>query len=361
MSAYSTKLAEAFSAKVLKELYARSVFDDLVNRDYEGDISQAGSVCNILSFAKLQEKDYNGSNLAPDDLNESNAQLTITKQKSFYFKVRTIDKFKSYIKNPESIVKEQTFLERKKNVDAFVLGYYAKAAAGQWIGTNYTTGTVTVDASGNVTGSGTTFTSSMVGKPFQATGQTAWYRIATFVSTTSITIQDDLDDVASQYTGGAIAGGTAYTIQANTPVAITGSNIKSKLIAIKTMFDNAEVPEDQRMVFLPPTISQWILQATDIVLNVPAAYENLVVKGFITELLGMKIFETPRVQGDNTNGYHIIGAQKNWLTFADKILEADVEEQLIGNFGAAYKDLYVYGAKVADNRRKFGVHMLATG
>jgi hypothetical protein len=31
-----------------------------------------------------------------------------------------------------------------------------------------------------------------------------------------------------------------------------------------------------------------------------------------------------------------------------------MEEDLIGNFGSAYKDLFVYGAKVADERRKFG-------
>ncbi len=33
-----------------------------------------------------------------------------------------------------------------------------------------------------------------------------------------------------------------------------------------------------------------------------------------------------------------------------------MEEDLIGNFGSAYKDLFVYGAKVADERRKFGAH-----
>ena len=145
-SAYATKLAEAFSAKVSREMYANSLFDTLVNRDYEGEIVGVGSLLNILSFSKLVEKDYSGANLSVDSLNESNGQLVIDKQKSFYFKVNTIDKFKSYIKDPKSTITEQAFNERKKNIDIYVLGKYAQVAAGQRVGTDYTTGTVNLDA-----------------------------------------------------------------------------------------------------------------------------------------------------------------------------------------------------------------------
>jgi hypothetical protein len=71
-------------------------------------------------------------------------------------------------------------------------------------------------------------------------------------------------------------------------------------------------------------------------LNVPAAYESLVVKGFMTELLGSKIIKSPRVAGDNTDGYHCIAANRNWLTFADKVLQVGIEEDQIGNFGSAF-------------------------
>jgi len=53
-SAYATKLAEAFSAKVSKEMYAASLFDTIVNRDYQGDIVGVGSILNILSFSKAR-------------------------------------------------------------------------------------------------------------------------------------------------------------------------------------------------------------------------------------------------------------------------------------------------------------------
>src|ERR1035438_1833110 len=94
----STKLAEAFSQKVIKVLYENAPIEEVINRDYEGEVESGNSIVNILTLARLSEKDYNGSNLSADDLNEVNGQLRITQQKSFYWKVKTLSKFLSYIK-----------------------------------------------------------------------------------------------------------------------------------------------------------------------------------------------------------------------------------------------------------------------
>ncbi len=360
-SPFATKLAEGFSAKVMKEMYARSVYDLITNRDYEGDVNAVGSKVNILSFSRLSEQDYTGSNLTASALQEINGQLTLSKQKSFYWRENTIDKWKSYIKEPKPVIIEQLAQERRKNIDNFILGFYPNIAAGQRTGTDYTTGTVTIDVSGNVTGSGTTFTASMVGKGFKATGHSKWYRVITFTSATAIVIQNDTYDDAAAYDGGVINAGATYTIQANTPIAITAGNIMAKIIALQVALDNAEVPEEDRFLLLHPTIAQYIPQGTNISLSVPAAFEALVQKGFLTELLGFKVIKTPRIQGDNVNGFHCIAANRNWLTFADKVLQVGMEEDLIGNFGAAFKDLYVYGAKVTDNRLKFATELFCTG
>jgi len=360
-SPFATKLAEAFSAKVMKEMYAMSVYDLITNRDYEGDVNAVGSIVNILAVARISEQVYTGANLNPASIQEVNGQLKLSIQKSFYWKENTIDKWKSYIKEPKPVIVEQLAQERKKNVDAYILGFYPNIAAGNRVGTDYTTGTVSIDVSGNVTGSGTTFTSAMVGKGFKATGNTKWYRVASYVSATSIVIQLDVnDDTVTTYDGGVITSAT-YTVQANTAVAITGSNIMAKIISLAVILDNQEVPAEDRFLVLHPTIAQYIPQGTGIALNVPAAYEDLVVKGFMTELLGFKIIKSPRILGDNTNGYHCIAANRNWLTFADKVLEAGIEEDQIGNFGSAFKDLYVYGAKVTDNRLKFAAELYCTG
>jgi hypothetical protein len=353
-SAYATTVAQGFSTKVLREMYARSIFDFIVNRDYEGEISAVGSKLNILSFAKLSEKTYSGANLTADDLTEVNSVLTIDQWKSFYFKEKTIDKFKSAIKEPKGTILEQAANERRKNLDTFVLGFYGKVAAGNRVGTDYTTGTVTVDVTtGVVTGSGTTFTSAMVGRGFKATGHTKWYRVKTYTSATAIVIENDSDDETSAYDGGAIAGGTAYTIEANTKFQLTAANVLQYMLALKQKLDDQEVPDEDRWLVVSPVIGGLIPRGTNINIAVPAVYDELIKRGFITEIAGFKVFQSTRLTGDNTNGYRVLAGHPAWLTFADKQLEAGMEEDLIGNFGMAYKDLYVYGAKVADNRRKF--------
>lgn len=66
----------------------------------------------------------------------------------------------------------------------------------------YETGTVTVtNGSKTVTGSGTTFTSAMVGRKIRVSSATSYYRISAFVSATEITLQNAYQgDTASAQT-----------------------------------------------------------------------------------------------------------------------------------------------------------------
>lgn len=357
MSAYATKVAEGFSQRLLLEMYERSLTDAIVNRDYEGEINDVGSTLNILNFDRISEKDYTGANLTVDDLYENNAQLVIDQQKSFYWREKTIDKWKSYIKNPNPTVMKQKADERNKNMDEYVLGLYGDVWAGNRVGTDYTTGTVTIDASGNVTGAGTTFTSAMVGRGFKADGHTTWYRVKTFTNATTIVIEDDLDDVSSTYSGGAIDAGSSYTIQAASTVQVTTSNLVQKVAQLKQRLDLAEsyglsaVPDEDRILVVPPEF-ETVLVDSGAKLHVPEAYTDLIKRGAIHMMQGFLIMKSTRLTGDNTDGYRVLAIQKNWCTFADKLLEVGIED-LIGNFGKAYKDLFVYGAKVTDSRRQF--------
>lgn len=365
MSARATTAAQGFSQKILLETYDKNLIEVICNRDYEGEINNVGSVLNILALERVSEKTYTGANLSPDSLYEKNSVLTIDQYKSFYWQEKTLDNWISYIKEPKPKIVVQTAEERNKNMDIYALGKYGDVAAGNRIGTDYSTGDVTVDAvTGLVTGNGTTFTAAMVGKSFKAAGHTAWYRVKTFSSTTELIIEDDFDDVASAYTGGAIAGGSAYVIQANTALTITAANLLSTVAKMKLRLDLAEkegkssVPDMDRVLLVPPEFEQILVQATGIALHVPAVYEELVKVGMITELQGFKVIKTNRLSGDNTDGYHMLALHPNWQTFADTLLQAGIEEDLIGNFGTAYKDLFVYGSKITDKRRHFAVDAL---
>lgn len=358
--AYSTTVAEGFSKRLMKEMYEKSLVDGIVNRDYEGEINGVGSKMNILNFARISEKTYANAAMSADSLFENNAVLTIDQYKSFYWKEKTLARWLSYIKNPHATVVQQKADERSKNVDEYVLGLYADVGAGNRDGTDNTTGSVTVDVStGAVTGSGTAFTAAMVGRGFKAEGHSVWYRVKSYAAADSIVIEDDLDDTTSAYTGGAIAGGATFTIEASTVIAITTANLLQRIAALKLKLDSVErfgysaVPDSDRWLVVPPEFEDLVVRATGVALHVPEAYTELVKKGYIGTLLGFNIFKSNRLTGDNTDGWRVLAGHSAWMTFAEKLLEADIEEDLIGDFGSAYKDLFVYGAKVTDARRHF--------
>ena len=355
MATYPTKLAEVFSTKVMIIYYANAVSEAITNQDYEGEVKDKASILNIMTFGKILSHAYTGATMTVDDLTESSGQLTTDQAKDFYFRVKSYDKFRSYIKNPEGTILAQTALELKKVIDTFVLGFWNKAGAGNRIGTDYNTGTVSVAATtGVVTGSGTTFTAAMVGKPFKAAGHSSWYLVSAYSSATSITITDDVEDPSTvPYTGGAIGGGATYTIQAVTPVQMTSSSIFDQLNQLQVILTNNEIPFEDRWVVVPPEVSALIkLNSNFNPSGVPGAYQQLSVNGKVGgKLAGFEVYESPRVIGNKTDGWHIMAGHKSAITFALGLTETGMED-LIGNFGKAYKSLYVYGAKVVDERRK---------
>jgi hypothetical protein len=354
-NAYATEKLVKFWNRLLKQVYEKSVFDSIVNRDYEGEVKGEASIAKIPSLARLGWKNYSGS-VSYDSVEEIVATFTLDQKKYNAFKIKDVDKFEAFIKDPKGTLMTQLVDEFKKIVDTFVLGFYADVGSGNWYGTSYTTGTVAITAvTGAVVGTGTTFTAGMVGKPFKAAGHTTWYRVKTFTDATNIVIEDDKDDVTSAYTGGTIAAGATYEIQSNTVKTVDNSSVKflDMVIELKTMLDEAEVPEEGRWLVIPPRGEMSLLKDSSIKLNVPAAYESLVQKGFVTMLEGFQVFRSNRVSGDNTTGYQVLAGSPMWLTFADGLQEGPESMRLESDFGTGYRELRIYGAKVADERRKF--------
>lgn len=353
MSAYATKLNELFSGAALKVFYQRSVADDIVNRDYEGDIKNTATKLNVLTFNALTWDNYTGSALSAQTINESIATLLTDQQKGYYFKIQNISVLKSFVKNPKGTIIEQLGLELKKIIDTYVLGFYGDVAAGNRVGTNYATGTVTVTVTtGAVVGVGTTFTAAMVGRGFKATGHTKWYRVKTFTDATNIVIENDSDDETSAYDGGAIGGGTAYSIEAATKLQIAKATIYGYILDLRQKLDSAEIPLEDRWIVVPSIIGNIIRQAPELIPAVPTAYNNVVEKGILGTIAGFMVYESERVAGNNTDGFRVLAGHKSWLTFAEALTQSETEPFITGDFGFGVKGLMVYGAKVADVRRK---------
>jgi hypothetical protein len=353
MDPYSTKLAEAFAAKIIEIFFDTAITPMITTDEYEGEIRDKATVCNIPTVGGVDLQDYDGNDLTPDDLEESVAQLITNQQKAFYFKIKNIDKLKSFIKNPEGSLLDQVRNKLRKASDRFVLTLYPDVAAGNRVGTDYAAGTVAVaNSTGVVTGTGTTFTAAMVGRGFKAAGHTKWYRVKAYTSATQITIEDDYDDIDSAYTGGAISAGASYVIEAVTPIQVTKDNIYSFLEKLAVKLNDREIPRENRWIALPPAVASLVRQAPEYIPAVKEALEEVVKRGFITMMAGFALYESVEYAGDSVNGWHIMGGHKRAIVYGMAMTESEIEPFLRGNFGKAYKGLDVYGAKVPDERRK---------
>lgn len=360
MANFGTNTGEKFAKNTLKIFFERAIAPDITNQDYEGEIKGGGADrLSVLTFEALSLKNYSGSALSVDTPSESEAQLVVNQKKAYYFQIESFAKFTSYVEDAESTLIQTAGKTLARTVDNFVLGLYGDVASGNRVGTDYTTGTVTVDVTtGAVTGSGTTFTSAMVGLGFKATGHSVWYRVKTYSSSTAIVIEDDKDDVTSAYTGGAIGAGATYIIEANTAITVAKTTIFDYLVDLKTKLDEDEVPAEDRWAVLPPVIANLLLKSSQLQTAVSTAYEDVIKKGIIGYVAGFKVYSNNQVAGNNTTGYYCLAGHKSFITMAMAFTESGVED-FIGGFGQNFKGLNCYGAKVADERRKAGAYLFA--
>ena len=355
MSDYGTKLAEGFSQKVISLFFDTSISTEITNQDYEGEIENKLSKLNILTFAAIDWVTYTGADFSPVSAQESVGVLNTDQMKYFDFKIPSLNKFYSWIKNPEGTLLDSTAKKLKELIDAFILGLYADVGAGNRIGTDAddaTTITVTISTGAFVVAGGTPVTSAWVGKGIKFAGVDTWYRVASQSSTTEGFIVDDKDDTGTGvYTGPAVTGGTSYVVEAVSKVQVSNTTLYEYITQLTEKLNEAKIPMSDRWLVLPPKIYTILKQSGEIQPAVDAAYQDVIKKGYVGDVDGFKVLVSNQVTGNNTDGYQVLAMHKSWCTFAMGYTESGIED-LIGNFGKAYKGLVIYGAKVVDERRK---------
>ena len=369
MPAHGTNVSVLYVGTALKRYYAETFFGDITHREYktpgggiESSIKSAGQQFQILDIQGGALQTYNGSDLTSTEPTESRSLLTIDQTRAVHEIIKDINVFKSQVKDPKSSVVEQLKENLKVFTESYILGFWSDAAAGQWIGTSYTTGTVAIDAAGAVTGTSTVFTAAMVGKPFRAAGHTKWYRIATRSSNTAITIINDSDDETAAYDGGVISAGATYEIQANTKLTLDNANIFNVIVQAGVMLDKAAVPKEGRYIVFPNDAKLAIMASAKINNTLIQVTDANVVKGMLYKemISGFKIYFSNNVAGDNTSGYNVIAGHTGFIGAGFGMISTLTEVDAQQNFGKIVKCLFGCGAKVADGRRKFGVNIFAT-
>ncbi|GBF05851.1 hypothetical protein DAERI_060111 [Deinococcus aerius] len=139
-----------WSARILGYLTKTFVFGAaFTNRNYEGEIKDAGSTVRILQVGAVSVQDYAGSVSAPETLSDSAITLTIDQQKYFNFIVDDVDARRSVL---------QLIDEGSKNAaqaisdvrDQYVAGFHSAIDAANTYGSDATPIVIGFDA-GQVT------------------------------------------------------------------------------------------------------------------------------------------------------------------------------------------------------------------
>lgn len=92
--AVTSYIPELWSARILSKLQPNLVYANLMNRDYEGEISQYGDTVHIASVGDVTVKAYtkNTDIDDPEDLSTEDQTLIIDQMKYFNFSVNDVDK-----------------------------------------------------------------------------------------------------------------------------------------------------------------------------------------------------------------------------------------------------------------------------
>lgn len=108
----------------------------VVNRDYEGDIAEAGDVVKITSISDPTISDYvpNSTTITPEELTDAQRNLVIDQSKYWAFKVDDIDKRQAKGNvMPEAM--SRAAYKLRDVADQYIAGLYTGVAAANNLGT----------------------------------------------------------------------------------------------------------------------------------------------------------------------------------------------------------------------------------
>lgn len=344
-----------YSLKLIELLYNDSVTPIITNTKYEGAIKDSGDRVRVRTAGKISLSAYTkGMVLVPQELTPTYENLVIDKQYYFLFGVDDVDKIQNDI-NAISEYASNTKNDISELIDTDVLAYMAtQVNYTNMIGTDYSTGTGAIATTGVVTGSGTTWTTAMVGGIYKTASLTKSYLVTAFGSTTEITIKN-LD--GTTYDGGSVSAET-YIIKAATHLSTAKATVYQRLVDLSTTLNKSLAPREGRFIVVNAAFEGVLRQAPEFIPAVQSAYSDVVEKGLIGMIAGFKVITSELVAGNNTTGYWFVAGTKDYCSFAQQIMKTVVipSDTVNDSFVTMCKGLVVWGKKVfAGNRAKGAV------
>ena len=144
MANFATNYGEKFAKGSMKRFKQRACAPMITNDKYEGEIKGGGADrVNILTYGVPAITDYTGADFTFDTVTEVEGTMVIDQLKLWKFQILDWDRFKTYAGDVNSVEMQNAGDQLERVIDQYVLSFYADA--GRRVGTDYSTGTVTID------------------------------------------------------------------------------------------------------------------------------------------------------------------------------------------------------------------------
>lgn len=118
-------IPEIWSTRLLKPFDKSLVIADVFNRDYEGEIANAGDLVRISGVGPITVSDYAGT-VTYEELNDQQTTLAIDKQKYFGFLVNDVDKAQANVNFMDEAMIRAAYA-MKDSVDTYLASLYTQA------------------------------------------------------------------------------------------------------------------------------------------------------------------------------------------------------------------------------------------
>lgn len=120
-------IPEIWSSRLLKHLDMNLVFKSLVNTDYEGEIKNYGDTVRVNQIGNITVENWAKThNVVPQDLDSTQAILTIDQARYFAFQVYDVDAAQANV-NLMDAAMERAAYSLAKDIDTFIAGKYKEA------------------------------------------------------------------------------------------------------------------------------------------------------------------------------------------------------------------------------------------
>lgn len=344
---------ELWAKELQRNWDEKFVMKNVVNRDYEGEIKQAGDTVHIQTIGDVTITAYDSAGtLTYETIDDGTDSMLINQRPAYSFKIGDVDQAQSMIKDGKgkNVVRAGVALDR--NVEQYLLSTSV-------VGDGIDEGIQQILLSSVAATDRADSTAYSLGDRVEpATANGFIYECTTAGTSDSseptmpTTVGATVTDNTAVWTNAGYQGfaGTAAAV-------LSKSNVYSYLVAAKTaMVEQNTWVKGEMSAVIHPRVWELIETSSELTHATDKA-DEVIRMGFAGTLAGWNIMPSVNIRGAGTaaDPYVNVLCNGDCINFAEQFVEGPEAIRLEGTFDTGVRGLLVYGATITERMGFAGI------